>query len=88
MITAIKDPGILLKMYGAMIRTARLTAPTISASILIVEIVFNNSYGISLLSRSVLPHPDRSQSEEIFQLSDNDCNSNSGSESGRDRIME
>ena len=55
MITAIKDPGILLKMYGAMIRAARLTAPTISASILIVEKFSTTARNFSVVSIGFTP---------------------------------
>lgn len=50
MTTAINDPGILLKIYGLMIRMARLTPPTIRASTWKDENPRANAFSFSIVS--------------------------------------
>ena len=54
-ITAISDPGILFKSIGEMIRIARLTIPTIKASVFIVEIFSANALNFSVVSIGFTP---------------------------------
>ena len=54
-ITAINDPGIFLAKYGAMIRTARLTRPTITAWMFRVEIFWINASSFSIVSIGFTP---------------------------------
>ena len=53
--TAKSEPGILLKIYGALIKIAKDTPPTMTASILIVEKLLITASNFSTVSIGFTP---------------------------------